>query len=259
MPIDDQDSHLTAFTVQGHGQFEWITSPMGLLGCPASFQQLMEKDLDGIHNIIVYIDDVIIHTATHEHHLQVLDQVLTKLKEHQLKINLAKCFFGNTEVAYLGFVLTPEGIQPGREKLQLLRDMPPPNNLRQVRQFIGLCNFFRNHIKDFALISQPLHRLTRKSTDFESGPIPDNALKAFHLIRNALISEPVVAFPLADQKFALISRPHMPSEHQEGCLSASLCQINEQGAFHVLSQASCQFKDHEANYPPFLIDMANAL
>ena len=137
--------------------------------------------------------------------------------------------------------------------------MPPPNNLRQVRQFIGLCNFFRNHIKDFALISQPLHRLTRKSTVFKPGPIPDDALKAFHLIRNALISEPVVAFPRADQKFALISEPHMPSEHQEGCLSASLCQIDEQGAFHVLSHASRQFKDHEASYPPFLIDMANAL
>ena len=64
---------------------------------------------------------------------------------------------------------------------------------------------------------------------------------------------------MAFQKFALISEPHLPSEHLEGCLSASLCQSDEQGAFHVLSHASRQFKDHEANYPPFLIDMANTL
>ena len=175
---------------------------MRLLGCPASFQRLMEKVLDGIQNIIVYIDDVIIHTATHEHHLQVLDQVLAKLTQHQLKINLAKCFFGNTEVVYLGFVLTPEGIRPGLEKLQLLHDIPPQTNLRQIRQFIGLCNFFRNHIKDFA---QRLHRMTRKSVDFKSGALPDDAL----------ISEPVFAFPRADIKFALISEPHMPSEKKD--------------------------------------------
>ena len=104
-----------------------------------------------------------------------------------------------------------------------------------------------------------LHRLTRKSADFQQGPIPDDALRAFHLIRNALISEPVVAFPRADRKFALISEPQLPSECQERCLSASLCQIDEQGAFHVLSHASSQFRDHEANYLLFLTDMANAL
>ena len=211
-----------------HGQFEWVTSPMGLFGCPASFQRLKEKVLDGIQNIIIYIDDVIIHTATHKHHLQNLDQVLAKLEQHQLKINLAKCFFGNIIVAYLGFILTPEGIRPGCKKLQLLSDMLPPTNLRQIRQLIGPCNFFRNHIKDFVPISQPLHPLTRKSFDFKSGPLPDDALKAFHLIQDALISEPVGTFPRVDQKFPLIFEPHIPSETQEGCLSASLCQIDEQ-------------------------------
>ena len=58
MPIDESDSHTTAFTVQGIGQFEWVTSPMGLLGCTASLQRLMEKVLDKIKNIIVNIDDV---------------------------------------------------------------------------------------------------------------------------------------------------------------------------------------------------------
>ena len=75
MPIDEKDSHLTAFTVQGQGQFEWVTSLVGLLGYPASFQRLMEKVLHGIKSVIVYLDNVIVHTATHEHHLQVLEEV----------------------------------------------------------------------------------------------------------------------------------------------------------------------------------------
>ena len=68
---------------------------MGLLGCPASFQRLMEKVLDKIKNIIVFIHDVIIHTASHEHLLKVLDDVLQRLEHHNRKINLAKCFCGS--------------------------------------------------------------------------------------------------------------------------------------------------------------------
>ena len=76
MPIDKSDCHTTAFTDN--------------LGCPASFQRLMEKVLDKIKNIIVHIDDVIINTAMHEHHLEVLDNVLERLQHHNLNINLAK-------------------------------------------------------------------------------------------------------------------------------------------------------------------------
>ena len=87
---------------------------------PLRLPCFVSKVLDKIKNIIVYIDVVIIHTASHEHHLEVLNDVLQQLEHHNLKINLAKCYFRNSEVAYLGFVHTPEGICLGKEKLAIL-------------------------------------------------------------------------------------------------------------------------------------------
>ena len=94
---------------------------------------------------------------------------------------------------------------------------------------------------------------------YKDGPIDPEALKAFYTIKNALISEPVVAFPRADCRFALISEAHLAFGHNEGCMSATLCQIDDQGSFHVLSYASRQLQSHEHNYLPFLLEMANAV
>jgi hypothetical protein len=75
MKLDKDSQPLTAFTIPGKGQFAWVTSLMGHLGCPASFQYLMEAVLRNIKNVLVYINDFLVHTATHEEHLMVLEKV----------------------------------------------------------------------------------------------------------------------------------------------------------------------------------------
>jgi len=195
MQLDEKSQPLTAFTIPGQGQYHWITLPMGLLGCLASFQRLMEGVLRNISNVIVYIDDLLVHTKTHEHHLQVLEQVLHRLHSHNLKINLDKCFFGNKEVSYLGFTLTPEGIKLRKNKLKAIKEAKPPTDVKAIRSFVGLCNFFLTHIMIFAIIAAPLFCLSRKDSSYKGRPLPKEAMEAFCILCNSLVSEPVMAFP----------------------------------------------------------------
>ena len=152
---------------------------MGLLGCPASFQRLMETVVHNISNVILYIDDLLVHSASHEDHLATLDNVLRRLVSHNIKINLQKCVFGSKEVSYLGFRLTEEGIKPGIDKLKAVKNAPPPSNVHEVRQFLGLCNFFRGHVRNFAQLTSSLTALTKKDCSWKGGQLPPDALTAF--------------------------------------------------------------------------------
>ena len=91
--------------------------------------------LRNIKQCIVYIDDLLIHSHSHEEHLKTLEEVLTRLEKNNLKINLDKCIFGNNNVNYLGFVLTPEGVKPGTNKLQAIKTATPPTDVKMVRSF----------------------------------------------------------------------------------------------------------------------------
>jgi hypothetical protein len=108
------------------GQFEGKVVSMGLASAPSAFQRLVELVVKGIDNIVVYIDDLIIHSQTHKQHLESLDKVFTRLTAHNLCVNLKKCVFGSSETSYLGFRLTKNGIFPGTDKLKAVKEAKPP-------------------------------------------------------------------------------------------------------------------------------------
>jgi hypothetical protein len=254
-----QSQPLTAFMIPGKGQFHWITLPMGLLSCPASFQWLMEGVLRNLQNVITYINDLLVHSNTHEKHLQILEQVLDQLRQNHLKINLDKCIFGNKEVSYLGFTLTLEGIKPRKNKLKAIQGAKAPTNIKTICSFMGLCNFFWTHIKDFAIIAAPLFKLTRKDSGYKGGLLPGPAMNAFINLWKQLVSEPVMAFSRMDWQYALITDATTGTADRPGRLRVIPTQVAQDRKFYAISFSSRQLKDHEKNYSPFLLEAAASL
>ena len=255
LPLAPQSQKLTAFTVQNLGQFQWTRTSQGLHSAPSQYQRLMELTVKGLDNIIVYIDDLLVHNSEHVQHRLSLQLLFDRLRTANLKLNLEKCNFGSTDVTYLGFRLTPNGILPGLDKLSAVRNATPPINVHQVRQFLGLANFFRTHIRNFSLMSSPLNVLTRKDTVWRGGPLPPAALRSFNELRTALCSEPVVNYPRNNRPYALIVDAASGNDKNEGGLGSVLCQADDKGELHVIAYASRSLSKHEKNYTPFLLEL----
>ena len=132
MPLEKSSRPMTSFSVPPLGQFMFTRSSMGLKSSPAQLQRMMELAMKGLSNVIVYFDDLLIHSKTHAEHRTHLQEVFARLRETNLKLKLIKCHFGCTNVDYLGFRLTPNGILPGADKLKCVRDALPPKNVHEI-------------------------------------------------------------------------------------------------------------------------------
>jgi hypothetical protein len=178
--LEEESRQFTAFTVPGRGtRYQWRVTPMGLQGSPASFSRLMDFVMRGVAGVLTYIDDVLVHTPTHDDHFVRLEEVFLRLRKYGLKLNMDKTIFGATNVQYLGYTLDEEGISPSTDKLAAVRDSQPPTNPKQIREFIGLCNYFRFLIPNFSRMSAQMMALTKKDANWE-GTMPEGALEKLH-------------------------------------------------------------------------------
>ena len=241
IPIKESSRHLTAFTVPGRGLFQWRVMPFGLHSAPATFQRIVDKMIgpELEHFAIAYLDDIIITSTTFEDHIKHLQQVFNRLREFNLRINLEKCTFCVSELKYLGHVVCEQGIKTDPEKTRAIREMPRPTNIKGVRQFIGLCSWYRNFIQNFADIASPIIKLTRKEVSFHWGPEQQSA---FETLKTRLCEETVIACPDFNKHFFL-----QTDASNEG-LGAVLFQTDEDGREKVIAFISRTLQKAEKNY-----------
>ena len=250
----------TSFTIPGKGQFQWRVMPQGLMGAPASFSRLMDLIMSDASNIITYIDDVLVHSASHEDHVTHIKTALSRLRAAHLRLNAKKCTFGASSVQYLGHTITAEGVKPGKNKTEALLDCQPPKTVKQLRAFLGLANYFRLFINNFAERAAPLFRLTRKDANWtENHPLPPPAATAFEDIKKSLCSGPVLAFPNRTGRYTLTVDSAQGDDKNLGGMGACLLQEQPDGTIKPVGYASRQLLKYEYNYPPFLLEMGAAV
>ena len=157
-PLAESSRNLTAF-ITLMGLYEWLRVPMGLKGAPAYFQRIMATVvLAGlIYKICeIYLDDVIVYAQSLDELIENLTHVFMRLRKHNITLNPAKCRFGMTETEYVGRVINSDGWKFSEEKKAEVFNFRKPQRLGELKSFIGLCEFFHSHVRNFSEIMKPL-------------------------------------------------------------------------------------------------------
>ena len=122
----------------------------------------METVLQGIPNVIVYLDDILVTGATDEEHLRTLSLVLERLERAGFRAHKAKCKFMQPSVSYLGHKIDQQGLHPLKEKVQAVQDAPSPKNVTELKSYLGLLSYYSKFLPKMADVLAPLYMLLRK-------------------------------------------------------------------------------------------------
>ncbi|KAK9805131.1 hypothetical protein WJX72_001062 [[Myrmecia] bisecta] len=234
------DSILKTSFVCRAGTFSWSVLPFGLSTAPATFQRLLDTVLSGLLNQIcfVYLDDIIVFSATFEDHLRDLRKVFTALQQAELKANPKKCELAKREMTHLGHTITDTGIYPDEEKISTIAKAQPPRDVTHLRSFLGLASYYRKFIKGFSTIAAPLNRLLKRDTPFKWTRAQQIA---FEELKRALTSPPILRRPDFTVPFIL------QTDWQRYAIGAVLSQRIDDKEY-AIAYASRALSNAELNY-----------
>ena len=168
-----------------------------------SFQQLISMVLQDCSDFaMAYLDDIIIFSRNEKEHLKHIEIIFQKLKAAGLKLKESKCDFFKKEIHYLGHLISDEGIHPLPEKLDTIRNMPKPRNPKEIKQFLGLCGYYRKFVPHFSDISRPLAKLMGHEVIWNWCNKCD---LSFQMMKDSLISAPILKYPDTSKPYTIFT------------------------------------------------------
>ena len=241
LKLDPETAHKTGF-ITPEAIYQYKRLPFGMKNSTASFQMVMSQVFRSMtyKNVLVYVDDLLVYSKDFGTHLNDLQEVFTRLQKANLKLSPEKCTFAAKTIKFLGHIISKNGISVNPEKTKALVTYPVPKQSKDVRSFLGSCNYFRRFIKNYAARAAPLNKLLKQDSKFEW---TQDCQTAFDDLKTALTSPPVLAYPDFDKKFSL------STDASGFAIGFVLEQSDEQGRMKPVAYGGRALRPHEINYP----------
>ncbi|GJT21545.1 putative nucleotidyltransferase, ribonuclease H [Tanacetum coccineum] len=241
--VREQDISKTAFRTR-YGHYEFLVMPFGLTNAPAVFMDLMNRIFHEYLDkfVIVFIDDILVYSKSEEEHEQHLRIVLEILRQKKLYAKFSKCEFWLQQVAFLGHIVSADGIIMDPSKVEAITKWPRPTTVTEVRSFLGLAGYYRRFVEGFSRLALPLTQLMRKGEKFVW---TDECQESFEELKRRLVSAPILTLPSGSGGFQIYSDA---SKKGLGCV------LMQHGK--VIAYASRQLKPYEVNYPTHDLELA---
>ena len=190
LTLDSKSREL--LTINTHkGLFQPKRLQFGVHSATGIFQRKMEEGLSHVPFTVVKMDDILITGRNDTEHLSILEQVLHILQEYGLRLKKEKCIFMASEVIYLGFRINREGVAPVPERIESVKQAKSPENVTQVKSFLGMINYYHRHLPNLAEVLEPLHKLLRKGTVWKWGQLEQ---QSFEKVKSLLCSDRLFYF-----------------------------------------------------------------
>lgn len=204
IPISEEDRQKTAI-ITPFGLFEFKVMTFGLRNAAQTFQRFMNQIFHDFSFVIVYIDDICIASKNEEEHKIHLRMVLERLRQYDIKINMAKCDIAKREVIFLGHKVTPEGITPTPERTQAIIDFPKPTKAFELKGFLAMLNFYNRFLPNAAIKQGKLRSLVKGNKKKDKTPViwTTETERIFNECKRDLANATILAHPTADSKLII--------------------------------------------------------